>query len=68
MLVLLAWRCRARVRGGVQAEGPLWAIHRLYAGAATRSVRCGGANVLYFSYRHLLASVSEDTDKSAATC
>ena len=33
------------------AHGPVQGVHRLYFGAMVRSVRCGGAGVLYFSYR-----------------
>jgi hypothetical protein len=37
------------------ADGFAGGVQRLYFGALTRSVRCGGAGVLYFGYRKLLA-------------
>ena len=42
----------AQVRGCF-AQGWASGVHRLYFGAMTRSVRCGGAGVLYFGYRRL---------------
>jgi hypothetical protein len=36
--------------------GVMQGVHRLYFGALTRSVRCGGAGVLYYSYRQVFHS------------
>jgi hypothetical protein len=50
--LMLARCCVEQVRGFF-AQGWAAGVHRLYFGAMTRSVRCGGAGVLYFGYRRL---------------
>ena len=55
------YRCSsvATIVRGMFAQGWASGFHRLYFGAMTRSVRCGGAGVLYFGYRRINGSVDD---------